>query len=496
MSDGHGRGPAWATAEPLLFELGRADQPPPRLPDPGVDAPGLAATVPAAQRRTRSARLPSVSEPELARHFGRLARRTHNLQQGIYPLGSCTMKYNPAVDEAMAQLEGFAFCHPYQPESSIQGSLQLMWTLERWLATITGMDAMSLQPAAGAHGEWTGLRMIQAHHAARGDLGRTEVVIPDSAHGTNPASAAQCGLTVVTVRSGADGTVDLADLEGRLGPRTAAIMLTNPNTLGIFERGIETIARLAHGAGALLYYDGANLNALVGMARPGDMGFDVVHLNLHKTFSTPHGGGGPGAGPVGVRSALEPFLPVPRVVRDGERYRLDGRRPQSIGKVRSFYGNFGMLVRAYAYIRAYGDEIAQVARDAVLTSRYLRHRLAPGLGTALPSDSFHEFVATTTRSAVPGLRAFDLAKRMIDFGIYPPTVYFPTTVPEALMFEPTETESRAAIDDLADVVLGILDEAQADPERLRSAPSLAPVARVDEVGAARRPELRWWPEEP
>ncbi len=458
-----------------------------------MDGPGLAATLPDDQRRRRPARLPSVSEPELARHFGRLARRTHNLQQGIYPLGSCTLKYNPAVNEEMAQLEGFAGCHPYQPEATIQGALELMWTLERWLGTITGMDAFSLQPAAGAHGEWTGLRMIQAWHAASGDLTRTEVVIPDSAHGTNPASAAQCGLAVVTVRSGADGTVDLEDLVRRLSPRTAAVMLTNPNTLGIFEREIATVARLAHAAGALLYYDGANLNALVGMARPGDMGFDIVHLNLHKTFSTPHGGGGPGAGPVGVRARLEPFLPTPRIEREGGGYRLDEDRPRSIGKVRSFYGNFGMLVRAYCYIRAYGDGIAQVAQDAVLTSRYLRHRLAPALGTALASDSFHEFVATTTRSTAPRLRALDLAKRMIDFGIYPPTVYFPTTVPEALMFEPTETESRAALDDLAEVVTAILDEAAADPERLHMAPEQAPVGRVDEVSAARHPEVRWWP---
>ncbi len=487
------REPAWATAESVLFELGSPDQEPPRLPEPGVDGPGLSEIIPPAHRRRVPARLPAVSEPELARHFGRLARRTHHLQQGIYPLGSCTMKYNPAVNEAMAELEGFADCHPYQPPASIQGSLELMWTLERWLAALTGMDAFSLQPAAGAHGEWTGLRMIQAHHLARGDTGRTEVLIPDSAHGTNPASAAQCGLTVVTVRSAPDGTVDLDDLERRLGPRTAAIMLTNPNTLGIFERRIETIGELAHRAGSLLYYDGANLNALVGLARPGDMGFDVVHLNLHKTFSTPHGGGGPGAGPVGVRRELEPYLPVPRIVREGDRFRLDDRCPDSIGKVRSYYGNFGMLVRAYAYIRAYGDTISRVAQDAVLTSRYLRHRLAPRLGTALATDSFHEFVATTTRTAVPGLRALDLAKRMIDFGIYPPTVYFPTTVPEALMFEPTETESRGALDDLADVVGRILDEAAADPDRLRAAPEHAPVARVDEVGAARHPQLRWWP---
>ncbi len=485
--------PGWASPDPLLFELGGEESAPPRLPDPGVPGPSLREGLPERHRRRRPARLPAVSEPEVARHFGRLARRTHNLQQGIYPLGSCTMKYNPAVNEQAAALAGLADLHPYQPVETVQGALELMWTLERWLRGITGMDAISLQPAAGAHGEWTGLRMIQAYHAHRGDLHRTEVVIPDSAHGTNPASAALVGLTVVTVRSAPDGTVDLEDLRAKVGPRTAAVMLTNPNTLGIFERRIEALAEVAHAAGALLYYDGANLNALVGLARPGDMGFDVVHLNLHKTFSTPHGGGGPGAGPVGVARALEPFLPVPRVVRDGQAFRLAEDRPDSIGKVRSFYGNFGMLVRAYAYIRAYGDEIGQVARDAVLNARYLRARLEAVLPAAVAGDSLHEFVLSPKHSATPGLRALDLAKRMIDYRVYPPTVYFPLTVPEALMFEPTETESRASLDALAEIVIAIVAEAGRSPERLHLAPELAPVGRVDEVTAARRPVLRWTP---
>lgn len=488
--------PAWAGPEPLLFELAALDGPGPLLPPAGVDSPCLSEALPKQWRRQRSARIPAVNEPDLARHFGRLGRRNHNLQQGAYPLGSCTMKYNPAVNEQAAALDGFADIHPLQPVDSIQGALELMWELEQMLCHITGMQAVSLQPAAGAHGEWTGLRMIQAYHLRREDHDRTEVIIPDTAHGTNPASAAQCGLTVVTVRSAPDGTVDLEDFASKLGPHVAAVMLTNPNTLGIFEKNIEEMARLAHAAGSLLYYDGANLNALVGVARPGDMGFDVVHLNLHKTFSTPHGGGGPGAGPVGVSRQLEDFLPVPRITRTGARYDWDYQRPNSIGKVRSFYGNFGMLVRAYAYIRAYGDGIAQVARDAVLGARYLREQIKPWLPVAIEGDSFHEFVASPKRAKPPysELRALDIAKRMIDYGVYPPTVYFPMTVPEAMMFEPTETESKRSLDELAAVVGAIMEEGGRDPEVLRTAPHQAPVGRVDEVGAARHPVLRWRPD--
>ncbi len=488
--------PTWAGDEPLVFELRDEMGTAPRLPEPGVEAGGIDDDLPKELARRRRAVIPAVSEPELARHFGRLARRNHNLQQGAYPLGSCTMKYNPAINEQVASLDGLSDLHPWQPVESIQGALELMWRLEQYLCQITGMSAVSLQPAAGAHGEWTGLRMIQAYHLSREDHRRNSVIIPDTAHGTNPASAAQCGFSVITVRSAADGTVDLADLASKLGPEVAAVMLTNPNTLGIFERNIEEMARMAHEAGALVYYDGANLNALVGVARPGDMGFDVVHLNLHKTFSTPHGGGGPGAGPVGVSAELSRFLPVPRVVTDGTRFSLDHDRPESIGRVRSHYGNFGMLVRAYAYIRAYGDEIGQVARDAVLNARYLRHLLSERLPTAVDTDSFHEFVATPKRSRAPELRALDIAKRMIDHGVYPPTVYFPITVPEAMMFEPTETESKRSLDALAEIVISILDEGEINPETLRTAPHNAPVARVDEVTAARTPVLRWRVEQP
>ena len=481
----------WAAAEPLVFELSHDVAHGPRVAAAGVPGGDIDTLVPAYARRGEPAAVPAVPEPVLARHFGRLARRNHNLHEGIYPLGSCTMKYNPVVDEQLAALDGFASLHPYQDEADAQGALQLMWELERMLAAITGMARMSLQPAAGAHGEWTGLRMIQAYHADRGDTARTTVLIPDSAHGTNPASAAASGLDVVTVKSNRSGTVDVRDFESHLDEHVAAIMLTNPNTLGVFEKDILQIAELAHAAGALLYYDGANLNALVGLARPGDMGFDVVHLNLHKTFSTPHGGGGPGAGPVGVNSRLVDFLPTPTVERDDDRYRLDDQRPKSIGKVRSYYGNFGMLVRAYAYIRAYGSSIAGVAQDAVLNARYLQRRIGDLFPMAVDSPCLHEFVATTKGGSVSGLRAMDVAKRLLDFGVYAPTVYFPTTVPEALMFEPTETESRQSLDQLADICATIVAEAERDLAFVQAAPHETPVRRVDEVGAARRPILRW-----
>jgi glycine dehydrogenase subunit 2 len=483
--------PEWAGEEPLVFELGGDLERGPREVETGVADRPLAELLPGVALRASPAAVPAVPEPVLARHLGRLARRNHNLHQGIYPLGSCTMKYNPVVDEELARLAGFADIHPYQDAGDVQGALQLMWELERLLCEITGMARISLQPAAGAHGEWTGLRMIQAYHTAHEDTHRTRVLIPDSAHGTNPASAALAGLEVVTIRSNADGTVDVADVARHLDSSVAAIMMTNPNTLGVFEKDILEIARIAHEAGALLYYDGANLNALVGLARPGDMGFDVVHLNLHKTFSTPHGGGGPGSGPVGVAEALAAFLPTPTVERDGDRFLLDHDRPQSIGKVRSYYGNFGMLVRAYAYIRTYGSSISAVAENAVLNARYLQSRLRGIFPMAVTSDSMHEFVATTKGSRVVGLRALDVAKRLLDYGVYAPTAYFPTTIPEALMFEPTETESMHSLDLLADVCAAIVAEAERDLDHVRGAPYLTPVSRVDEVEAARRPVLRW-----
>ena len=429
----------------------------------------------------------------MARHFGRLGRRNHSLHDGIYPLGSCTMKFNPTVNEAMARLEDFADLHPYHPEARAQGALRLMWELEQALLALTGMERMSLQPAAGAHGEWTGLRMIDAYHGSRGER-RDQVLVPDSAHGTNPASATLSRMQTIPVKTAPDGLVDLADYRAKLSPRVAAVMLTNPNTLGLFEKDIVEIARLAHASGAQLYYDGANLNALVGVARPGDMGFDVVHLNLHKTFSTPHGGGGPGAGPVGVKAHLVPFLPVPTVERRDSRYLFDYDRPQSIGKVRAFYGNFGMLVRAYAYIRAYGNTIHEVAEHAVLNATYLRHHLRGFFEDAFPTPSMHEFVLSARQAKKSGVRALDIAKRLIDLGVHPPTIYFPLIVPEALMIEPTETESKATLDGFIAAMAQVVQEIARDPALVTGAPHQAPVGRLDEVRAARQPDLRWRPE--
>jgi glycine dehydrogenase subunit 2 len=487
-----GRGP-----ERLINELRRHPHGGPQLPPTGVPERNLDDVIPVDRRRRQPLGLPTTSEPEVLRHFGRLARRTFSLQEGLYPLGSCTMKYNPAVNEALARLDGFAHIHPYQPEDTIQGALQLLFELETWLQEITGMDRISLQPAAGAHGEWTGLRIIQAFHRDQGQgEQRDTVLVPDSAHGTNPASATLAGLKAVTVKSTAQGLVDLDDYRAKLGPHVAAIMLTNPNTLGLFERDIAEIAKAAHGAGALLYYDGANLNAMVGIARPADMGFDVVHLNLHKTFSTPHGGGGPGAGPCGVRERLAQYLPVPTVEkREGARgpeYYLDWDRPQSIGKVRSFVGNFAVLVKAYAYMRAYGgDGLRQVAMDAVLNANYLKARLKTTFDVASEEPSLHEFVLTTRKAKELGVRNIDLAKRLLDFGFYAPTVSFPLTVPEALMVEPTETESRETLDSFVAAVEQIWHEVQTDPDMVRHAPHETPVGRLDEVRAARHPKLTW-----
>ncbi len=482
--------------EPLLFDAVPLDRPAPRIPPAGVPAPPIEQLIPAELRREGTPSLPAVSEPEVARHFGRLARLNHSIHQGIYPLGSCTMKYNPTVNERVARLEGFAALHPYTPEHRAQGALQLMHELEQLLNEITGMDRTSLQPAAGAQGEWTGLRMIQAYHRRGGDHERDLVLIPDSAHGTNPATAALSGMTTVTIKSGSAGTVDVHDFKSKLNRRVAAVMMTNPNTLGIFEQDILEITHAAHDAGALLYYDGANLNALVGLARPGDMGFDVVHLNLHKTFSTPHGGGGPGAGPVGVKARLVPFLPVPTVERRGDTFFLDYERPSSIGKVRAFYGNFGMLVRAYAYLRAYGSDLSQVAKDAVLNANYLRHHLQQLFEISFPTPSMHEFVLSARRARDHGVKALDIAKRLIDMGVYPPTIYFPLIVAEALMIEPTETESKATLDTFIASMRQIAREIESDPDTLRSAPHTAPVGRLDEVKAARHPNLRWRPGAP
>jgi len=472
--------------EPLSFEISRQSAAAPRLPEAGVTGPELSQVFAGDQLRANPPDLPRLSEPELMRHFSRLASMNYSISEQFYPLGSCTMKYNPVVNESVAVLPGFAGLHPYQDEDSVQGALELMWRLERALCAVVGVERVTLQPAAGAHGEWTALRMIAAYHHSRGD-NRTEVLVPDSAHGTNPASAALSGFHVVEVKSGPDGRISLADLESKLSPHVAALMLTNPNPLGLFEREILDIAEMVHATGAMLYYDGANLNAFMGICRPGDMGFDAVHMNLHKTFTTQHGGGGPGAGPVGVKADLVPFLPTPTVERTNGHLKLDFKRPRSIGRVRSFYGNFGMLVRAYAYIVAMGgDGLTQASRDAVLSANYLRKQVEDDLEMPHEGACMHEFVASAHNLAPQGVRALDVAKALLDRGFYAPTVYFPLVVPEAIMVEPTETESKATLDAFASAIKEIVAEARSNPQALHDAPTRLPVGRLDEVAAARR----------
>ncbi|ADG05473.1 Glycine dehydrogenase (decarboxylating) [Kyrpidia tusciae DSM 2912] len=475
----------------LIFEKSRPGRRGVDLPACDVPEVDLADALPRDYLRQVPPGLPEVSEPDVIRHYTALSRRNHGVDLGFYPLGSCTMKYNPKRNEQFARMSGFAGLHPLQPVETVQGALKLMAALQEALAAVTGMDAVSIQPAAGAQGEWTGLMMIRAYHRSRGEE-RTTVIIPDSAHGTNPASAAMAGLRVVTVPSNDRGGVDLRALERVLGGDTAALMLTNPNTLGLFEEQIVEIAQRVHAAGGLLYYDGANANAILGKARPGDMGFDVVHMNLHKTFSTPHGGGGPGAGPVGVKAFLAPFLPSPVIRREGDRVVLDDDRPQSIGRVHSFYGNFGVLVRAYAYLRAMGPEgLRRVSEDAVLSANYLMRRLAPYFELPYDRTCKHEFVLSGARQKRQGVRTLDMAKRLIDFGFHPPTVYFPLIVDEALMIEPTETESLETLDAFVDAWAQIAEEVKSDPDKVRSAPHTTVVSRLDETLAARAPVLRW-----
>ena len=444
--------------------------------------------------REQAPRLPQMAEVDLGRHYTELAGQTHGVNDGFYPLGSCTMKYNPRLNEQVASLPGFSDIHPLQPAKTAQGCLRAMYELEGMLAEICGMDAMTLQPAAGAHGEYTGLLLIRAHHLANGDTARTKIIVPDSAHGTNPASAVMAGFTVVSVPSNADGGVDLDALRAAVGEDTAGLMLTNPNTLGLFDPNILEICQIVHEAGGLCYYDGANLNAVMGHARPGDMGFDCVHVNLHKTFSTPHGGGGPGSGPVGCKAFLAPYLPGPGVVKgeDGT-YGFDWPE-MSVGKVRSFYGNFLVAVRALAYILTLGREgIPEASAGAVLNANYLAHLLAEA-GYVLPYGErcMHEFVIDVgPLKAETGASAMDVAKRLLDFDIHPPTMYFPLIVHEALMVEPTETESRETLDEFVDTMTNILAEARESGEELHGAPFTRPIGRPDEVTAARKPHLRY-----
>jgi glycine dehydrogenase subunit 2 len=464
----------------------------PPLDVPAADPETL---LPRAMRRSQPPALPELSEPEIVRHYVRLSKQNFDLDSGFYPLGSCTMKHNPRLHERVAALPGHARLHPLQDASGAQGALELMWNLERALAEISGMPHVCLQPSAGSHGELAGVLLTRAYHESRGER-RTKVLAPDTAHGTNPATVTMAGLEVVKLATNADGGVDLQDLRAKAGEDVACLMLTNPNTLGIFDPNIAEIADIVHAAGATLYYDGANLNAIMGVSRPGDVGFDIVHFNLHKSFTQPHGGGGPGAGPIAVSERIEPFLPVPAIVRTDEGFALDHDRPSSIGRLRGFQGNYGCMVRAYAYIRSLGpDGLLDVSTSAVLNANYLLAKLrALGVLEQLPLAygvrCMHEFVLSggPMRRALE-VKTLDVAKRLLDYGFHPPTVYFPLLVDEALMVEPTETETKETLDAFAQALAQILDEAATEPELVREAPYTTPVRRLDEAGAAKRPVI-------
>jgi glycine dehydrogenase subunit 2 len=471
----------------LIYEKSRAGRRASRIADPGVPA----ADVPAGLARRTPPRLPEMAEPEIVRHFTELSTRTFGIDTGFYPLGSCTMKYNPRINERAVGLPGFADLHPYQEDEGAQGALELMWRLQAMLAEVVGLDAVTLQPAAGSQGELTGLTLMRAYFADRGE-DRTEVVIPDTAHGTNPASVAMAGYTLVRVKTDERGNVDIDDLRGKVGEHTAGLMLTNPSTLGLFEERIVDIAEIFHSAGALLYYDGANLNAVCGISRPGDMGFDIVHYNLHKTFSQPHGGGGPGGGPVAVRRDLEQFLPVPVVARDGDTFRFEYDRPKTIGKVRGFGGPFGVFVRAYAFMRMWGPGLRDMSEAAVVNANYVLARLRDAYELPIDRHCMHEFVVSARGlKREHGVTALDVAKRLMDYGYHPPTIYFPLIVTEALMIEPTETETRETLDAFCDAMVAIAREAAVDPQVLKDAPHTRPVARLDEAEAAKRLLVRY-----
>ncbi len=477
---------------PLIFEKSTPGRIGYSLPDLDVPEIDIEQCIPTGYLREEEPDLPEVSELDIMRHYTELSTHNHGIDSGFYPLGSCTMKYNPKINETVARFPGFAHIHPLQPESSVQGALELMYDLQEHLKEITGMDEVTLQTAAGAHGEWTGLMMIRAFHEANGDMDRTKVIVPDSAHGTNPASATVAGLETITVRSGEDGLVDLDHLKSLVGPDTVALMLTNPNTLGLFEEQILEMAEIIHEAGGKLYYDGANLNAVMSKARPGDMGFDVVHLNLHKTFTGPHGGGGPGSGPVGVKKDLIPYLPKPVITKKDDQYIIDYDRPNAIGRVKPYYGNFGINVRAYTYIRAMGpDGLKAVTEYAVLNANYMMRKLAPYYDLPYDTHCKHEFVLSGSRQKKLGVRTLDIAKRLLDFGYHPPTIYFPLNVEECMMFEPTETESKETLDGFIEAMIQIAREAEENPEIVQEAPHNTIVKRMDETLAARKPVLRY-----
>ncbi len=477
--------------QPLLFELGKPGRK--AIDLPACDVPLAADLLPAKYLRTAKAALPEVSQLELMRHYTQLSNRNFGVDTGFYPLGSCTMKYNPKVNEDIARYPGLALLHPLQSADTVQGAMEVLFKMEESLAEIAGMAGVTLQPVAGAHGELTGLKLIRAYHRDRGDLARTKVIVPDSAHGTNPASAAMCGMEAVEIKSEADGSIDLEALKAAVGPDTAALMLTNPSTLGLFESKIEAIAKIVHDAGGLLYYDGANSNAIMGIVRPGDMGFDVVHLNLHKTFATPHGGGGPGSGPIGVKERLLPFLPDPHVEKQGDKY-VWAKSAKSIGKVHAFHGNFGVIVRAYAYILTMGAAgLRQTSEDAVLNANYCKKMLSEAFDSPFDRFCMHECVLTSKKQQEHGIHTLDIAKRLLDYGYHPPTIYFPLIVEEALMIEPTESESKETLDGFIDAMKKIAQEAAENPEIVHTAPHNTIVSRLDETLAARKPVVRWEP---
>lgn len=477
----------------LIFELSKAGRKAYKLPEADVETLPVEELIPDKYLNKDELDLPEVSEVDIVRHYTNLSNKNFGVDTGFYPLGSCTMKYNPKINENMTGLDGFKNIHPHQPEETVQGALRLMYELDQALCEISGMDKMTLQPAAGAHGELTGLALIKAYHEHRGDTKRTKIIVPDSAHGTNPASAVMAGFDTIEIKSTEEGLVDIESLKAALSDEVAGLMLTNPNTLGLFEREIVEIAKLVHDCGGLVYYDGANANAILGKVRPGDMGFDIVHFNLHKTFSTPHGGGGPGSGPVGVKKKLIDFLPTPTVEKDGDRYYLNYNIPHSVGRMKDFYGHFGVLVRAYTYILTMGrDGLNKVSDIAVLNANYLASRLKDYYN--LPEEDTiykHEFVLAGLKGELSEVTTLDVAKRLLDYGYHPPTVYFPLIVREAIMVEPTETESRETLDEFADALIKIAEEAKENPDMLREAPHNTPVRRVNETQAARNPILKY-----
>lgn len=476
----------------IIFEVSKEGRKAYALPPCDVPETDIAALIPEDYMRKTELELPEVGELDAVRHYTLLSNKNFGVDTGFYPLGSCTMKYNPKINEDMASLSHFTDVHPYQPVHTAQGALELMYNLGEMLSEIAGMDQVSLHPAAGAHGELTGLMVIKAYHESRGEHNRTKIIVPDSAHGTNPASAAIAGFDIVEIKSDANGAVDIESLKAVLGNNIAGLMLTNPSTLGLFESKIKEIADLVHEAGGLLYYDGANMNAIMGITRPGDMGFDVVHLNLHKTFATPHGGGGPGSGPIGVKKELVPFLPVPVVEKQGDQYILNYDKPQSIGKIKSFYGNFGVMVKAYTYILTMGAEgLKKVSEMAVLNANYMKEKLKKYYYLPIEQVCKHEFVLGGLEKDNHDVATLDIAKRLLDYGYHPPTIYFPLIVDSAIMIEPTESESLETLDGFIDVMVKIAGEARENPEILKTAPHDTPVRRLDEVKAARTPVLKW-----